>query len=155
MAADWIKSVLICSILFSVVVYIAPNPRMRRYVQTAVGFVMIIVVMSPVLSAMKCEDRLAFNLYEESLGTWISDGDDEVYIAAMEQVVDTYLHDNWGIEADVDIDITEELAIKSMTVHIDYTYMSSVEDINSTFIRSVSRGLSREYGIDEGRIIIM
>ena len=55
----------------------------------------------------------------------------------------------------MDIDITDELAIKSMTVHIDYTYMSSVEDINSTFIRSVSLGLSQEYGIDEGRIIIM
>ena len=49
MLAEWLKNIVVCSILFSVVLYIAPDPKMRRYVQAAVGFVMMMVVINPVI----------------------------------------------------------------------------------------------------------
>ena len=61
MLAEWLKNIVVCSILFSVVLYIAPDPKMRRYVQSAVGFVMMMVVINPVIGWLGYADRIEFN----------------------------------------------------------------------------------------------
>lgn len=42
--------------------------KMRRYIQTAVGFVMIIVVLTPVIKLVVSDEQILFNVYEESIG---------------------------------------------------------------------------------------
>lgn len=156
MLTEWIKSVLVCSILFSVVVYIAPNPDMKRYVQTAVGFVMIIVVLSPLLELSGEQDRLTFNLFSEALGTDIEDGDNEVYTAAMEEIVTTFADDEYGVRTQVDIMLSEELAITGMSVAIDYRYMSeNGKTVSAALVQALRSGLAAEYDIDESMIVIL
>lgn len=150
MLAEWIRSVLICAILFSVILYIAPNPQMRGYVRTAVGFVMIIVVLSPLLSLLSYEDRLTFDLYSEVIGTGLTDGENDLYADAIEVIVQDYIYDSYGISAQVDITLSEDSVIKGMSVTIDYSRTPS-----EVLYDSMRSGLSERYDIDEGLIIIM
>ena len=118
MLAEWLKNIVVCSILFSVVLYIAPDPKMRRYVQSAVGFVMMMVVINPVIGWLGYADRIEFNTYSESLGMDVAEGDDEMYVRAMEEVVERFISDNCNADAVVRIVTGEELGIDSMEIYI-------------------------------------
>ena len=45
MLREWITNIIVCGILFSVILYLVPDPKMKKYIQTAIGFVMMIVVL--------------------------------------------------------------------------------------------------------------
>ena len=145
MLAEWLKNIVVCSILFSVVLYIAPDPKMRRYVQSAVGFVMMMVVINPVIGWLGYADRIEFNTYSESLGMDVAEGDDEMYVRAMEEVVERFISDNCNADAVVRIVTGEELGIDSMEIYIQS------DKVDTDGLRSV---VSEEYGVDENRITI-
>ena len=145
MLAEWLKNIVVCSILFSVVLYIAPDPKMRRYVQSAVVFVMMMVVINPVIGWLGYADRIEFNTYSESLGMDVAEGDDEMYVRAMEEVVERFISDNCNADAVVRIVTGEELGIDSMEIYIQS------DKVDTDGLRSV---VSEEYGVDENRITI-
>lgn len=145
MLAEWLKNIVVCSILFSVVLYIAPDPKMRRYVQTAVGFVMMMVVINPVIGWLGYADRIEFNTYSESLGMDVAEGDDEMYVRAMEEVVERFISDNCNADAVVRIVTGEELGIDSMEIYIQS------DKVDTDGVRSA---VSEEYGVYENRITI-
>lgn len=145
MLAEWLKNIVVCSILFSVVLYIAPDPKMRRYVQSAVGFVMMMVVINPVIDWLGYADRIEFNTYSESLGMDVAEGDDEMYVRAMEEVVERFISDNCNADAVVRIVTGEELGIDSMEIYIQS------DKVDTDGLRSA---VSEEYGVDENRITI-
>lgn len=145
MLAEWLKNIVACSILFSVVLYIAPDPKMRRYVQSAVGFVMMMVVINPVIGWLGYADRIEFNTYSESLGMDVAEGDDEMYVRAMEEVVERFISDNCNADAVVRIVTGEELGIDSMEIYIQS------DKVDTDGLRSA---VSEEYGVDENRITI-
>lgn len=145
MLAEWLKNIVVCSILFSVVLYIAPDPKMRRYVQAAVGFVMMMVVINPVIGWLGYADRIEFNTYSESLGMDVAEGDDEMYVRAMEEVVERFISDNCNADAVVRIVTREELGIDSMEIYIQF------DKVDTDGLRSA---VSEEYGVDENRITI-
>lgn len=145
MLAEWLKNIVVCSILFSVVLYIAPDPKMRRYVQSAVGFVMMMVVINPVIGWLGYADRIEFNTYSESLGMDVAEGDDEMYVRAMEEVVERFISDNRNADAVVRIVTGEELGIDSMEIYIQS------DKVDTDGLRSA---VSEEYGVDENRITI-
>ena len=68
MLREWITNIIVCGILFSVILYLVPDPKMKKYIQTAIGFVMMIVVLTPVIRWLHSDDRVIFDMYEESLG---------------------------------------------------------------------------------------
>ena len=76
MLREWITNIIVCGILFSVILYLVPDPKMKKYIQTAIGFVMMIVVLTPVIRWLHSDDRVIFDMYEESLGANIDGGDD-------------------------------------------------------------------------------
>ena len=145
MLAEWLKNIVVCSILFSVVLYFAPDPKMRRYVQSAVGFVMMMVVINPVIGWLGYADRIEFNTYSESLGMDVAEGDDEMYVRAMEEVVERFISDNCNADAVVRIVTGEELGIDSMEIYIQS------DKVDTDGLRSA---VSEEYGVDENRITI-
>ncbi len=145
MLAEWLKNIVVCSILFSVVLYIAPDPKMRRYVQAAVGFVMMMVVINPVIGWLGYADRIEFNTYSESLGMDVAEGDDEMYVRAMEEVVERFISDKCIADAVVRIVTGEELEIDSMDIYIQS------DKVDTDVVRSA---VSEEYGVDENRITI-
>lgn len=145
MLAEWLKNIVVCSILFSVVLYIAPDPKMRRYVQAAVGFVMMMVVINPVIGWLGYADRIEFNTYSESLGMDVAEGDDEMYVRAMEEVVERFISDKCNADAVVRIVTGEELEIDSMDIYIQS------DKVDTDGVRSA---VSEEYGVDENRITI-
>lgn len=145
MLAEWLKNIVVCSILFSVVLYIAPDPKMRRYVQSAVGFVMMMVVINPVIGWLGYADRIEFNTYSESLGMDVAEGDDEMYVRAMEEAVERFISDNCNADAVVRIVTGEELGIDSMEIYIQS------DKVDTDGLRSA---VSEEYGVDENRITI-
>ena len=107
---EWIVNIIVCSILFSVILYLTPDPRMKKYIQTAIGFVMMIVVLTPVIGWLRCDNRMTFSMYAESLGNNITGSDDEMYVDLMETVVQNFLRDSLGVESDVQITLTGDMS---------------------------------------------
>ena len=153
---EWIKNVVICSILFSVMLHIAPDPKMRRYIPTAVGFVMIIVVLTPVIKLVVSDEQILFNVYEESIGLEIEAGDDAVYVMSMEQVIEQYIEDRYGVYVKADIVLTDNMEIDSIGISVDYREMNGKGiSMNENDFRGIADAVAAEYGISTDRIIIM
>ena len=86
-----------------------------------------------------------FNTYSESLGMDVAEGDDEMYVRAMEEVVERFISDNCNADAVVRIVTGEELGIDSMEIYIQS------DKVDTDGLRSA---VSEEYGVDENRITI-
>ena len=90
-------------------------------------------------------DRIEFNTYSESLGMDVAEGDDEMYVRAMEEVVERFISDNCNADAVVRIVTGEELGIDSMEIYIQS------DKVDTDGLRSA---VSEVYGVDENRITI-
>lgn len=153
---EWIKNVVICSILFSMMLHIAPDPKMRRYIQTAVGFVMMIVVLTPVIKLAVSDEQILFNVYEESIGMEINAGDDDVYVKSMELVIEQFVADRYGVDVKADITLTENMEIDSIGLAVDYREMNREGiSMNENDFKGIADAVASEYGISADRIIIM
>lgn len=156
MLSEWMKDIMVCGILFSLLLYMAPNPGMKRYIQTVVGAVMVIMVLSPVMKLMKCEDRLNFNLYRESVGNYIDSSDDEIYVNAMEKVVAEYIKEKRGFDTRVHIELSPNMDIRQMTIYIDWESVNINADENIDKTRgSIKSDAAGKYGLDEELITVI
>ncbi len=143
MLREWITNIIVCSILFSVILYLTPDPRMKKYIQTAVGFVMMIVVLSPVIRFLHSEDRMVFDMYAESLGTDIGE-DDDVYLGLMEGVVENFLKDKYGVDSDVVITLSDAMEIEEMRISI----------LKNADRDGIAQAAAAEYGISQEKISV-
>lgn len=143
MLREWITNIIVCSILFSVILYLTPDPRMKKYIQTAVGFVMMIVVLSPVIRFLHSEDRMVFDMYAESLGTDIGE-DDDVYVGLMEGVVENFLKDKYGVDSDVVITLSDAMEIEEMRISI----------LKNADRDEIAQAAAAEYGISQEKISV-
>ena len=143
MLREWITNIIVCSILFSVILYLTPDPKMKKYIQTAVGFVMMIVVLSPIIRFLHSEDRMVFDMYAESLGTDIGE-DDDVYVGLMEGVVENFLKDKYGVDSDVVITLSDAMEIEEMRISI-----SKNADRDG-----IAQAAAAEYGISQEKISV-
>ena len=75
----------------------------------------------------------------------VAEGDDEMYVRAMEEVVERFISDNCNADAVVRIVTGEELGIDSMEIYIQS------DKVDTDGVRSA---VSEEYGVDENRITI-
>mgnify|MGYP001703987943 FL=1 len=162
MLREWITNIIVCGILFSVILYLVPDPKMKKYIQTAIGFVMMIVVLTPVIRWLHSDDRVIFDMYEESLGANIDGGDDEVYVELMEKVIQDFISDRYGTYADVDIELSDEMEIAGIRVILSGD--NPMEGENAQTGKQIDHGeadpgemskvLSDEYGLDQEKISI-
>lgn len=143
MLREWIKNILVCSVLFSVMLHIAPDAKLRRYVQIAVGFVMMVVAVSPLTGLLSVDDRMEYNLYEESLGMDISESDNSVYETCMEGVVERFVADRYGGSCSVSLTLDESLGIEQVVVTFAGHQAESADRA-----REVTAAVADEYGID-------
>mgnify|MGYP004450932025 CR=1 FL=1 len=156
MLAEWIKNIVICSILFSVILHVAPDPKMRRYIQIAVGLVMIIVVMNPLIDMMKCDDRIIFNIYEESMGMCIEPGEDAVYERSMEMVVKQFIYDRYGADTDVHVVMGNDMQLQEIDIYVDQENLKK-ENITypDKWYTALAPAVAKEYGLDSSRVHLM
>lgn len=162
MLREWITNIIVCGILFSVILYLVPDPKMKKYIQTAIGFVMMIVVLTPVIRRLHSDDRVIFDMYEESLGANIDGGDDEVYVELMEKVIQDFISDRYGTYADVDIELSDEMEIAGIRVILSGDNPMEGEnaqtgkqiDHGEADSGEMSKALSDEYGLDQEKISI-
>ena len=63
MLLAWIKNIVLFILFSSLVFFLLPDEKYRKYMQTAVGFVLAIIVLTPVLSAGGLNDILSFDYY--------------------------------------------------------------------------------------------
>ena len=59
MLLAWIKNIVLFILFSSLVFFLLPDEKYRKYMQTAVGFVLAIIVLTPVLSAGGLNDILS------------------------------------------------------------------------------------------------
>lgn len=155
MLVEWIKDVMICSILFSVLIFLAPNPEMKRYIQVAVGAVMVIIVLSPVTAVWGDENRLTFNIYRESVGV-LDEQENDFYVDAMKELIKNYIKEKKGVSSDIDIELSSDMSIQKLTVIV--TDMESGENLSGTFSsigESIRKDVALEYGIEEKNIQVL
>lgn len=115
----------------------------EKYIQTAVGFVMMIVVLSPVIRFLHSEDRMVFDMYAESLGTDIGE-DDDVYLGLMEGVVENFLKDKYGVDSDVVITLSDAMEIEEMRISI----------LKNADRDGIAQAAAAEYGISQEKISV-
>lgn len=155
MLVEWIKDVMICSILFSVLIFLAPNPEMKRYIQVAVGAVMVIIVLSPVTAIFGDENRLAFNIYRESVGV-LDEQEDDFYVDAMKELIRNYIREKKGVSSDIDIELSSDMSIQKLTVIVtDMEYGEKLSGTFSSIAESIRKDVALEYGIEEKNIQVL
>lgn len=168
MLKEWITNIIVCSILFSVLLYLTPDPKMKRYIQTAVGFVMMIVVISPVIRWLDSDGRIEFNMYSEALQQNFDGTDTDVYVDLMENVVRNFLKDKYGINSEVSIVLSSSMEIETMNIYVQDTEQKTeqkTEQEESSIVNGadtskklnyevVTEALAQEYGVPSDRISV-
>lgn len=97
MLLAWIKNIVLFILFSSLVFFLLPDEKYRKYMQTAVGFVLAIIVLTPVLSAGGLNDILSFDYYYESVAGAPGNGDVTYYTDVMETMIENHcvIHFNW------------------------------------------------------------
>lgn len=158
--AEWMKNILVCALFFSLVLYMAPNEKMRRYIQTAVGLIMIIVVASPVVELLGAEEKYNFSLLKNSLNIGVTEGDDDLYVYAMEKVVENYVWDKWGLDSSVEIEVTDSI-LSYMEVEIqekmeaDENFQQEQNSTDEVLLQTVKENIASQYGVDEDKVCVI
>lgn len=151
MLNEWIRSIIIFSIFFSLILYLVPNEKYKKHVQTVTGFVMIIVVLTPVLELFSLDKKLALQYDYFAIGSFVIDDESRYYQDVMEEMVYRYLKERYGLEYDVELVLDEELHIVRMNL-----YERAVADEYHLFVEQekIISEISREYGMSEDDIFI-
>lgn len=168
MLKEWITNIIVCSILFSILLYLVPDPKMKRYIQTAVGLVMMIVVISPVIRWLDSDGHIEFNMYTEAVQQAFDETDTGVYVDLMENVVQNFLMDKYGIGSEVRIVLSSDMEIDAMDISVqeasqqgdavadgsDMGEMKSGGAVKETVKETVKEILAQEYGVPPDRISV-
>lgn len=118
MLLAWIKNIVLFILFSSLVFFLLPDEKYRKYMQTAVGFVLAIIVLTPVLSAGGLNDILSFDYYYESVAGAPGNGDVTYYTDVMETMIKDHLRDTFQLDSKVAITFDENYTITAVDVTV-------------------------------------
>ena len=151
MLLAWIKNIVLFIMFSSLVFFLLPDEKYRKYMQTAVGFVLAIIVLTPVLSAGGLNDILSFDYYYESIAGALGNGDVTYYTDVMETMIEDHLRDTFQLDNKVTITFDENYTITA--VDVVSTTSDSVAD-TTVDVAKLRQEIAKEYKISEDRIEI-
>ena len=129
MLLAWIKNIVLFILFSSLVFFLLPDEKYRKYMQTAVGFVLAIIVLTPVLSAGGLNDILSFDYYYESVAGAPGNGDVTYYTDVMETMIKDHLRDTFQLDSKVAITFDENYTITAVDVTVgELDTKNDVED---------------------------
>lgn len=129
MLLAWIKNIVLFILFSSLVFFLLPDEKYRKYMQTAVGFVLAIIVLTPVLSAGGLNDILSFDYYYESVAGAPGNGDVTYYTDVMETMIEDHLRDLFQLDSKVAITFDENYTITAVEVTVgELDTKNDVED---------------------------
>ncbi|MBP3325342.1 MAG: stage III sporulation protein AF [Coprococcus sp.] len=143
---EWIKSILVFTIFFSVVLYIMPSEKYKKYIQTAIGFVMIIVVINPIVRVLGFSDNLSFNIRYEIADLEYISSEDAYYRDVVAAIIRDELEKEYDLHMQVQVYMEENKSIRTIEL--------SGESVDLETENDIRQNLSLKYGINEDMIII-
>ena len=102
--------------------------------QTAVGFVLAIIVLTPVLSAGGLNDILSFDYYYESVAGAPGNGDVTYYTDVMETMIEDHLRDTFQLDSKVAITFDENYTITAVEVDVITGELDTKNDIEDNIV---------------------
>ena len=129
MLLAWIKNIVLFILFSSLVFFLLPDEKYRKYMQTAVGFVLAIIVLTPVLSAGGLNDILSFDYYYESVAGAPGNGDVTYYTDVMETMIEDHLRDVFQMDSKVAITFDESYTITAVEVDVTTGELDTKNDI--------------------------
>ena len=152
MLLAWIKNIVLFILFSSLVFFLLPDEKYRKYMQTAVGFVLAIIVLTPVLSAGGLNDILSFDYYYESVAGAPGNGDVTYYTDVMETMIENHLRDTFQLDSKVTITFDESYTVTAVEVDVSTTSDSTTDTIMDA--ANLRQEIAKEYKISEDRIEI-
>jgi stage III sporulation protein AF len=153
MLQEWIKNIVVFTIFFSFILFLVPNEAYKKYIKTAIGFVLIIIVIRPVLQLEGLEDLLDFEYYYQAAGYSISDSDTGYYRDIMESIIEDYILNSYYASSDVNIVFDGNYGIEKMEVYINAA--NALGDEGSTvYEQELREDLSARYNLEPENIYI-
>ncbi len=153
MLLAWIKNIVLFILFSSLVFFLLPDEKYRKYMQTAVGFVLAIIVLTPVLSAGGLNDILSFDYYYESVAGAPGNGDVAYYTDVMETMIEDHLRDTFQLDSKVTITFDESYTVTAVKVDVVSTTSDSTTDTTMD-AANLRQEIAKEYKISEDRIEI-
>lgn len=154
---NWISSILAIGILFTIIRIILPNSHFKKYIYSLIGIVTIIVIISPVISAVKSTNF--DNIKDIVLNATNIDSSDVNYtnLSNYEDVNENNVKKNFITS--VENDIKEKLSSNidnNVDVNIEITDTYNIEKINITLYGEtffdILSFISEEYDIGKDKI---
>lgn len=130
----WIKNIVLFILFSSLVFFLLPDEKYRKYMQTAVGFVLAIIVLTPVLSAGGLNDILSFDYYYESVAGAPGNGDVTYYTDVMETMIEDHLSDTFQLNSKVAITFDENYTITAVAVDVATGELDTKNDIEDNIV---------------------
>lgn len=162
MLSAWIQSIVIFTIFFSLVLYLVPEEKYKKYIQSVIGIVMIVVVITPVLKLLSSGKKLDLEYEYAAIGSFVTENDNSYYQDVMEEMVSGYLEEQYGISCDVVLQLDDAFQIQKMELTITEKNAGTEEitlnpwiDLSDPEVREkfISE-ISKEYGMSEEDIFI-
>ena len=154
---NWISSILAIGILFTIIRIILPNSHFKKYIYSLIGIVTIIVIISPVISAVKSTN---FDNIKDIVLNATNIGSSDVNytnLSNYEDVNENNVKKNFITS--VENDIKEKLSSNidnNVDVNIEITDTYNIEKINITLYGETSFDIlsfiSEEYDIGKDKI---
>lgn len=143
---EWVRNILLFTVFFSVVLYMMPNENYRKYIQTAIGFVMIIVIINPVVDVLGCAGKLSFSIRYEMANEDYIDMEDEYYKDVIGAVIENSISEEYKLDSKVSVSINSDNSISRIEVICE-----NIDEENAEKLRNE---LSQKYSIKEDMVII-
>ena len=116
---SWIKSIVIFTVFSSLVMFLLPDEKYRKYIRTGIGFVMVIIVINPILSIEDLNDYLSFDYFYEAAGSSLSENDTRYYKDLMENIIEEYIKENYNTASEADIEFDDSYIISKLEIVFD------------------------------------
>lgn len=154
---NWISSILAIGILFTVIRMILPNSHFKKYIYSLIGIVTVIVIIGPVISAIKSTD--IDNMKNIILNATNIDSSEVNYtnLSNYENVNENNVKKDFI--SSVEKDIKEKLSNNidnNIDVNIEITDTYNIEKINITLYGDTSFDIlsfiSKEFDISKDKI---
>lgn len=153
MLLDWIKNIVLFILFSSLVFFLLPDEKYRKYMQTAVGFVLAVIVLTPVLKTGGLNDVFSFDYYYESVAGAPGDGDVRYYTDVMETMIEDYLRDRLQLDSTVSITFDRDYTIASVEINV-LTKEPDAENGTEPDVDRLRQEITKEYQIPEEQITV-
>ena len=150
MFLEWIKNIILFIVFSSMVFFLLPDEKYRKYMQTAVGFVMTILVIHPLLKAGGLGDVLSFDYYYDAAENAAGDSDRRYYTDVMETMIQEHIQEEYQTDSELELEFDDGYAIQS--IRITLFHISEVD--RQKLEQNVRRSVAGQYKVDEALIDI-